>query len=38
VRAAHDVFDGERPLQQEGILVLPWRQVLTRLWSEELLG
>jgi predicted AAA+ superfamily ATPase len=38
VRAAYGVFDGERALQQEGILVLPWRQFLTRLWSGDLLA
>lgn len=38
IRAAYGVFTGERALQQDGVLVLPWRQFLQRLWGGELLG
>lgn len=38
LHAAYGVFNGERALQQDGVLVLPWRQFLKRLWQGELLG
>ncbi len=38
LHAAYGVFNGERALQQDGVLVLPWRQFLRRLWQGELLG
>ncbi|MFY7950621.1 MAG: ATP-binding protein [Gemmatimonas sp.] len=37
LRAAYGVFTGARALQQDGVLVLPWRQFLQRLWRGELL-
>jgi predicted AAA+ superfamily ATPase len=38
LRAAYGVFTGERALQQDGLLVLPWREFLQRLWRGDLLG
>lgn len=38
LHAAYGVYCGERAQQQEGVLVLPWRQFLQRLWNGELLG
>ncbi len=37
LRAAYGVFTGARALQQDGVLVLPWRHFLQRLWRGELL-
>jgi len=37
LRAAYGVFTGARALQQDGVLVLPWRQFLQRLWRGELI-
>jgi uncharacterized protein len=37
VRATYGVFTGERALRQGDVLVLPWRQFLTQLWTGELL-
>lgn len=37
LRAAYGVFLGERALQADDVLVLPWRQFLRRLWHGELL-
>ncbi len=36
VAATWGVFTGERPLVQDGVHVLPWRQFLARLWSGDL--
>ncbi|MFO1029457.1 MAG: ATP-binding protein [Planctomycetota bacterium] len=38
LHAAYGVFTGARALQQDEVLVLPWRQFLKRLWQGELLG
>lgn len=35
-RAMYGVYAGERALQLDGITVLPWRQFLQRLWSDDL--
>jgi hypothetical protein len=37
-RAAYGVFLGERALQVDDVLALPWRQFLRRPWQGELLG
>ncbi len=37
LRAAYGVFLGERALQADDVLVLPWRQLLRRLWQGELM-
>ena len=38
LRAAYGVFAGERAMQIDDVLVLPWRQFLRRLWQGELLA
>lgn len=38
LRAAYGVFAGERAMQFDDVLVLPWRQFLRRLWQGELLA
>ena len=38
LHAAYGVFDGERALQVDDVLVLPWRQFLRQLWRGEVLG
>lgn len=38
LRAAYGVFAGERAMQVDDVLVLPWRQFLRRLWQGELLA
>jgi predicted AAA+ superfamily ATPase len=38
LRAAYGIFAGERAMQIDDVLVLPWRQFLRRLWQGELLA
>lgn len=38
VHAAFGVYTGARPLQQDDVLVLPWREFTRRLWRGDVLG
>jgi len=38
VRSAYGVYAGQRALAQGDLIVLPWQEFLSRLWSGEILG